>query len=85
MTFKKNGSDPITARPSLSMGGLTLVGNAILNALGLSLNNASTVGEVARWNHGRSRGETTHRKRRRNMNLVSRRVRRKHRLARKAA
>ena len=80
-TFKKDGSDPITTRPSVSMGGLTLIGNAILNAFGIVLNDSRTAAEVAIWNHGRSRGKTTPRKRRRNMLHVSRRVRRKHRKA----
>lgn len=84
MTFKKDGSDPVTARPNvISMGGLQWVVNAAMNALGFGL--AATNQPEDQFRYRRSRGQPARHKHRRNMNLVSKRVRAKHRRARKAA
>lgn len=78
MTFKKNGSDgEYNPAPFI---GLHWVG-AVAMALGLAPDPNVAKREVAIWNHGRSRGKPTPRKRRRNMLIVSKRVRRKHRRA----
>lgn len=80
MTFKKDGTDPITARPRASVGGLTFIGQAILNALGIRPGGAQPE-DAIRYRPTKRKLVGRQRPLRRNMNLVSKRVRRKHRRA----
>lgn len=88
MTFKKNGTDPITARPNIvSMGGLSWVINSAFEAMGFDLSallgrREQTFYDGFRYRRsGRGRGKVTRAKRRPNMLIISKRVRRKHRRA----
>jgi hypothetical protein len=78
LTFKKDGHDP-EYNPAPFIG-LRWVG-AIAAALGFVIDTNQQRVEAVRWSHGRSRGKPTPRKKKRNMRLVSKRVRRKHRRA----
>jgi hypothetical protein len=80
MTFKKDGTDPITTRPSRSWNGFNLVGAAILNALGLGVSDGGSQPEDE-FRYRRSKRQADRPRRRRNMLHVSKRVRRKHRRA----
>lgn len=79
MTFKKNGTDP-EYNPAPFIG-LRWVGQVAV-ALGLVPDpNVQRKAEIAYRHGGRSRRSPTPRKKHRNMLIVSKRVRRKHRRA----
>lgn len=82
LTFKKDGADPASNRPSPSVIGLRFIG-AMFAALGIGVPPPQPEDEFRyrRTGHGRKHVYP----KRRNMKLVSKRVRRKHRRARKAA
>jgi hypothetical protein len=77
MSFKKDGGDPITARPTIAMGGLNWVINAALVALGFVAPVPGQKTGGPKWPKGKRK--QPRRKPKRNMVLVSKRVRRKHR------
>lgn len=78
MTFKKNGTDP-EYNPAPFIG-LKWIGEVAI-ALGLAPDPNEQRKTQVRYLHGGDRGKPTPRKKRRNMLLVSKRVRRKHRRA----
>lgn len=81
MSFKKHGEDPISTRPSLSRGGLQFVGHmfAALFGFGMGVDNGQPEDRLRYRKSRRNRSRVKPLKR--NMRLVSKRVRRKHRRA----
>jgi hypothetical protein len=83
VTFKKNGTDPITARPNGHLMGLSFIGPAFA-ALGIGL--PAPLGRPEdEFQRYPSRRRQQRRKLKRNLVTHSRRIRRKHRRQRKAA